>query len=83
MATSKEDYWSIEQEPPAFYRIKKTPMSSDWTFQLHRRYENRSRYRYRTAESQAPDGAYSGVALIVFLSFAAGSLLSAVILHFF
>ena len=58
-------------------------MSSDWAFQLHRRYEDRSRYGYRTAEAQAPAGAYSGVALIVFLSFAAGSLLSAVILHFF
>jgi hypothetical protein len=81
MATLREDYWLIEQEPPAFYRSKKIPMSSNWAFQLSRRHESRSQYRYRTREEDSDD-AYGWVALIVLLSFSAGSLLSAIVMRF-
>ena len=81
MAILREDYWSIEQANPAFYRTKRIPMSSDWAFQLSRRYESHSRYGYRTREEDSDD-AYGWVALIVLLSFSAGSLLSAIIMRF-
>ena len=55
-------------------------MSSAWAFQLHRRYESRYDYRYRTPEDSA--GAYRWIALIVLLSFGAGVLVADIVLHF-
>jgi hypothetical protein len=77
----REDYGSSARATPAFHRTKKTPMSSDWAFQLSRRYESRSQYSYRTRDEDS-GGAYGWAALVVLLSFSAGSLLSAIVMRF-
>ena len=70
---------SGEGTGPTFYQIKKTPPSTSWNFQVHRRPENRSHYSYRASGSS--DSAYGWVLLIVFLSFSFGFLVADVIYH--
>lgn len=72
----REDYGSSARATPAFHRTKKTPMSSDWAFQLRRRHESRSHLGDRTAKAQLPDGTYRWVVLVILLSFGAAILIA-------
>jgi len=78
--TFRRDDWPAYPTYPVFYSVKKTPMSTAWAFQLHRRYESRYDYKYRTPEDSG--GAYRWIALIVLLSFGAGVLVADIVLRF-